>query len=765
MEQNSFDLGRMVALVKRYKWFYVLSLIFCLGLSIAYLYRTPKVYSINAQVLIADQEGGGNQMLKALSLGQGASVEDEVQVMDAHQLLTQAIRELGIDRRYYSKANILKTRDLYNNAPLKVMALQSILDTLSEQLIFKIRVSPKADHIAVTVKKGRFSTVAEAFGRKLPMVVNTPYGYYSIDTTKYYRPGKELKLTATVANPHSVAQGMDKLSVSRSTKKSNGITLYTEDNVTARGKDLLNKMIEIYNRWSQEKKNETARNTGKFIDERLGAIYAGLSDSEADIESFKRDNNITEPQVEVGLKLQRRQQVEAQLNNFETQNEVFKMIRAFVSDPKTRYEPIPFIEGANEKALESYNELILKRITLLQTAKPGNLAIETLDRQIDAMRQNVISTVDRVVASNAKRLEELKTINSSDDGELAKVPAQERQYRELMRQQTIKNELYSFLLEKREENQLLLAASLPKGQIIDTAYVHDKPVSPKPAMVIFLGIILGLLLPTAVLYIKSLLNNKFDNGEELSRLTSVPLAGEMTHSRRAAAQGLVIRGNSTDPVAELFRLMRSNIAFMLPAPKEGEGSVIAITSSIGHEGKSFIASNLAETLALMNKKVVLVGYDIRKPMLAKYLDLQPEPGITNYLSNPTVTIPEIVQKKADFSVIVAGPVPPNPTELLLGERTRQSIEELRRLYDYVILDTAPLGLVSDSFSLIQYADLTLYVTRAKYTLRSHIKMLNKWIADKRLGNVAVVVNDVHFDRNSGYGYGYSLDDSDAKKAK
>lgn len=763
MEQNTFDMGRLMATVGRHRWLFIISVAVCLGLSLLYLYRTPKTYAVSAQVLVSDEDGGGSSMLKTLALGTGgASVEDEVLVMDAHQLLAQAVEELGLNKTYITNVNIIKKRDLYGVSPLKVMAPKSLLDTLSETLIFKIDVNDKGDEVDVKVKRGRFKTLAEGHATHLPMTIRTPYGLFAIDTTKYYKPGKDVYVCAFVSSPDATAQGITELVVSRSSKKSNGISLEWEDNVPERGADLLDKMIEIYNRWSQAKKDETARNTARFIDERLEYIYRELSSSEADIQNFKQAQGITEPQVEVPLKLQRQSQIDAQLTNLQTQNEVFQMIRQFVSDPKTRYEPIPFLEGANDAALEEYNGLILRRMTLLKTAKPGNVALQTLDTQIDAMRQNVIATIDRVIASNSMRMRQAASKNSQERGTLTRYPSQERHYRELMRQQTVKNTLYSFLLEKREENQLLLAASLPKGQIIDRAYVHNKPVAPKTPMVIFLGLVLGLILPAMYLYLKGLLNNKFDNPDELSRLTSVPIAGEMAHSRRAATQGLVIQGNSTDPVAELFRLIRSNMDFMLPATEPGQGSVIAVTSSVGGEGKSFIAANLAETLALAGKRVVLVGYDIRKPMLARYLDLKAEPGITNYLSNPDVTIQQLIQRKADFDVIVAGPIPPNPAELLLSQRAADSIATLRQMYDIVLLDTAPMGMVSDSAALTKYADLTLYVTRARYTLKSHIAMLNKYVADKRLRHVALVVNDVHLDRNSGYGYGYNLDEPSDK---
>ena len=305
---------------------------------------------------------------------------------------------------------------------------------------------------------------------------------------------------------------------------------------------------------------------------------------------------------------------------------------------------------------------------------------------------------------------------------------------------------------------MVLAATTPKGKIIDNAFAFNAPIAPKKMMVIVIAFFFGLFIPAMWLYIKTLLNNKFDSIESLSKLTSLPIIGEICHSRRAKDNPIVVSETSTRPIAELFRLLRSNLQFMFPLKSPDNGQVAMVTSSCSGEGKTFVSMNVAESLALLNKKVVLVGLDIRLPMLAQNLGLPSAPGVTNYLSGAIDDIETLINHHGNCDIIVAGPVPPNPSELLLTDRIEQLVVELKQRYDYVIIDSAPIGLVSDTFSLSKYSDVTLYVSRANYTKKSFIKYLNSVVERGQLKNVAVVVNDTNPKLSHGYGYGYGSKD-------
>lgn len=759
---DQIDVSQIVGVLRRNWWMFAVSVILCCALGVVYLYVKHSVYVIHAKVLVAYDEGQGSMgssLMQSLSLGGvgGSNVEDEVLVMGAHSIKEQAIKELKLNRSYYSPDGFLKKKYYYNNSPIEISAPEEVFDTLSVGMKFNIKANKDLSKIEVEVKKGRFTTLAEVTGDKLPMVVNTPYGIYSIDKTKFYVPGEEVEVVANVTGNSVYAEAITTdLTVQKSEKKANGISLYYEDINIKRGKDLLNKMVELYNRRGQKEKDEMAVNTGRFIDERLDTLYVSLADAERKIQNYKQNKNIVDVSSEARYLMQKKGTLENALLSAETQYEVLKMADDFFSNPKNNYAMMPFAPELSgvEDAITLYNEMIAKRMEIETNAKGDNPALLAINEQIDAMRENVKKSINRAVSSASVRLKELKAESSASENKLSSIPAQEREYLELHRDQTIKNQLYSFLLQKREENQLVLAATTPKGKIIDEAFAYNEPVAPKKMMIIVVALFFGLIIPALWLYVKNLMNNKFDSVESLARHTSLPIIGEICHSRRAKNNPLVVSETSTHPIAELFRLLRTNLQFMIPVKGSALGQVAVITSSCSGEGKTFISMNVAESLALLDKKVVLVGLDIRLPMLAQNLGLPASPGVTNYLSGAINDVGSLINHHSNCDVIVAGPVPPNPSELLLSDRIEQLIKELKQRYDYVIIDSAPIGLVSDTFSLSKYSDVTLYVSRANYTKKSFIKYLNSVVERGQLKNVAVVVNDTNPKLSHGYGYGY-----------
>ena len=417
----------------------------------------------------------------------------------------------------------------------------------------------------------------------------------------------------------------------------------------------------------------------------------------------------------------------------------------------------PEVAGIKD-AIVAYNELISKKMELEENAFGDNTVLVKLKEQIDATRKNIKKSIGKAVESASVKLDELRNRETESVERLGEIPAQEREYLELKRDQSIKNQLYSFLLQKKEENQLVLAATTPKGKVVDDAFAYNDPIAPNKMMIVVVAFFFGLLIPLVWIYLKEIMSNKFDSIEGLARLTSLPIMGEICHSRRAKDDPIVVSEKSTRPIAELFRLLRSNLQFMFPIKSAEDGQVAMITSSCSGEGKTFVSMNVAESLALMNKKVVLVGLDIRLPMLAQNLKLPSSPGVTNFLSGAIDNVDELINRHANCDIIVAGPVPPNPSELLLSNRVEQLINDLKNRYDYVIIDSAPIGLVSDTFSLSKFSDVTLYVSRANYTKKSFIKYLNSVVERGQLKNVAVVVNDTNPKLSHGYGYGYGAKD-------
>ncbi len=771
MKQNNLnkdtfiDLSSLLDLCKRYWWLFLASVVFCLVLAVVYIYVSKPVYLISSKVLVSQDEDGagvGAKLVKSLSLGGGGSkVDDEVLVFRSHDLRSRIAEELKTNCRYVEKENFFKRVERYGKSPIEISAPKAVFDTLTTVLKFKIKVNDKTDKINILVKKGFFRTLADVETNKFPVTISTDYGIYVVDTTKNYKAGTPLNLTASVMGYGLKAEDYDKeLTANLVSKKSNGIYLSIEEKDIQRGKDIIDKLVELYNERCQAEKDEMAVNTGRFIDERLLLIYEELSENESEIEEYKQRNSLTDMNAEVRALFQKRDMSENVILQLEIQYSIAQMIKDFLNDSKNDNSLVPFSAdfSAAGELIEAYNELMLEKLKLDKSAKEGNVAMSTLNEQISALRENIRSSIDQSIESMSIRLENVRTQEDKALGKLGSMPTKEREFRELYRQQGIKNELYTFLLQKREENALVLAARTPKGKIVDKAYAYSEPISLSKFAILFIALVIGLLVPIIYIYIKRLFTTKFSTQDELSALLTVPVLGEISHNRHRSS--LVVKAGKVSSIVELFRLLRNNVQFMLNKQND---KIILVTSSISGEGKSFVSLNLAATFALLGKKVAVVGMDIRNPKLHEYLNLKSIPGVTSYLSKSDVQLDDIVQyckEAGDLNVIVGGPIPPNPSELLLTERVQELINNLREKYDYVIIDSAPIAMVSDTFSLAKYADAVVFVARANYTKRRFVKYLNDVIANKQLENVAVVLNDTNPKYSMGYGYGYGAEDKE-----
>lgn len=756
--EKIIDFGSIINKYKRFWWLFVLSLIACIGLAIVYLkYKLPE-YLVISTILVDqddDASSAGASLLKSLSMGGGgASVDDEVVVMGSQDICSKMVKELKLNRMYVKRKSILNKDDLYQNSPIEIDAPDEVFDTLSIGMNFKVTIKEdgKAD---IKVKKGMFKTFTTLTDQSLPTTVTIPYGSYVVKTTKYYVPGKEVVINANVTgNLLRTEQFMEDMTVKVLNKKSNAIYMDVQTSNVKRGKDMLNTMIRLYNERGQQEKDEQAVNTANFIKERLGLIYNELTKSEADIEAYKRAHNMADVDNQTKVSIARQEQAENKIVALEAQYRIVGLIDDFINDPRNKYSYIPFEADstAASGSIKAFNQLAMRRAELAQSAKGDNEALKEIDRQLDNMRETIRKGVSNTQNALRIQLDKASQVSRESQGEMSRVPSLEREMRDLYREQGIQNALYTFLLQKREENALVLAATTPKGKIVDNAYAKSKPVAPNIPVVLLIALIAGFMLPILLLYLKNLFTTKFSTQDELQELTKSPVLGEICHNRHK--ESLVVKPGKTSSIVELFRLLRNNVQFLMT---KKDDKVVLVTSSISGEGKSFISANLASSFALLGKKVALVGMDIRSPQLAKMLSIKDTPGVTNYLSNSDIEINEIVQQVADvenLNVIVAGPIPPNPSELLLGERTTKLFEDLRKDFDIIIIDSAPIAMVSDTFSLAKFGDTTLFVTRANHTKRNLVKYFNDVVARKQFSNAAVVLNDSNPRLSAGYGYGY-----------
>jgi capsular exopolysaccharide synthesis family protein len=430
------------------------------------------------------------------------------------------------------------------------------------------------------------------------------------------------------------------------------------------------------------------------------------------------------------------------------------MTSDFLANPNNAYELIPtnVSNGTVQGGIDSYNSLVMQRMRLLAYAKPDNNTIKLLSEQIDAMRKNITTSINRAYKDLEVTMRDLRTEQATTMGKLSDVPTQEREFLDMKRQQAVKQELYVFLLKRREETAMMLANAVPKGIIVDDAYTLSEPIGLGKKAILFLGLLLGLFLPPVYIYLSKLLRNKFDTRQDVEKIIDAPILGEICNDR--SGEALVVSSISTTSCCELFRLLRTNLLFVL---NDVNDKVVLMTSTTSGEGKSFIATNLAATLSLLNKKVLLVGMDIRNPQLAQYLKINPRFGLTQYLSSSEINLDDIITPlpgNNNLSVIVAGPVPPNPAELLTSHRVDELFTTLRERYDYIIVDTAPVGMVSDTFTLDRIADATVYVCRANYTPTNEFRSMVEDIHENnRLKKLSVVVNGTASKRVYTYGYG------------
>lgn len=756
-EEQIIDFSAFVRKYKRYWWLFLLSLIACISIAFVYLKIAKRVYNVKAVVLVAQDDNGagaGASLLKSMKLmGQGSKVDDEMVVFSSQELCTQVVNQLKLNHSYIEDKGWFKPeRDHYNSSPIEVIAPEEMFDTLSS-VKFKIDVD-KAGLANIKATSGKHK-LADVKGVTLPTTLKTVYGRFAINTTKKFKQGKECHITARLTGNQILGERLNKrIKVKLASKKSNGINLSIAENNKSRGMDILNTLMDLYNDRGQREKDEQAINTAKFIDERLALIYKGLTSSEADIESYKKAHKIVDPELQIKSAVAKQELSDRAIIKLETNKQLLGMVRDFVSNPANKHSYIPFEvdSSAASGSIRAYNNLLAKRQELAQSAKGDNLALKQLDEQIDAMHGNVVQGINSSIKGVDIQLNKMRSQFNQTAGEMGQVPTEEREARELLRQQGIQNTLYTFLLEKREENALVLAATTPKGKIVDHAYAQSTPISPNRMVVLVMALLASLLLPLLLVYLKDLFTTKFSNQEELEEISQVPFIGHIHHNRHNTQ--LVVKDGKTSAIVELFRYVRNNLQFML---NKEDDKVILVTSSVSGEGKSFISTNIASSFALLGKRVALVGMDIRSPKLAQMLDLNEMPGVTSYLSRSDVSLDQIAQPCKEvkgLDVFVGGAIPPNPSELLLSDRVKDMFRDLRERYDVIIVDSAPVAMVSDSFALDKYSNATVYVTRANYTKRNLIKFMNRIAANKQLKNMCIVLNDTKPSNDNTYGYGY-----------
>lgn len=753
---NNSDFIDFGALLRQYikKWYlFAISVGVCLALALLFIYVRKPVYAVRANLLVA-QENSNPMEAKMGDIGAlfGADgkVDDEIFIVSSHSLYRDVVRDLGLNIKHYYRRQFLKTTLEYPTWPIDVTPQAGVLDTLRRGILFKIDLNNNGKAaISAHIKR---KTVAEVEDVNLPYVMDTPLGQFTIAKTQYCPANEDVYSKVTVSGYDGAAEELSlDVAAEIANKRSNVIQLSINTTNTDYGEAILDDVIRQYNLRGFREKNNQGEQTEKFIDERLVLISENLNKTEAEMQKYNEKKGIVNLGVETQYQTEKRAEIEAELLKTRTQREIMQMTVDFLNKPDNEYALIPItVENIGlQTAIQLYNDQIMSRNDLLRSAKENNTALVSANERIALSRANILSALYNALRQQQIALEDLMKEYSNTGGYLSQVPLSQREYTELRRQQEVQQGLYLYLLKSREENSMLMANTTPKGQIIDAAFTYGEPLGLGNKIIAILALLFGLMIPPVWLYVKKIFHNRFETRQDVEKVTEVPILGEMCIDR--TGRQLVVASDDTTATAELFRLMRSNLLFVL---NDANDKVVLMTSSSSGEGKSFISINLAASLALLDKRVLLVGMDIRNPRLAEYLDIAPRFGLTQYLSSDNVTLDSMITPIGDvpgLDVIVAGPVPPNPAELLMSRKVDQLFKTLRGMYDYIIVDTAPIGLVSDTFTLDRIADAAIYVCRANYTSLSDLAGVNDIYEHHRLKKLSLVINGSAANKTYGYG--------------
>lgn len=748
-------------------WF-VVSIIICIACAWGYLRLTTPIYNISATVLIKDEKkGGGASMSSELEkmglegfVSSSSNVDNEIEVLRSKSLAREVVNNLGLFVTYMDEDEF-PSKELYHTSPVLVSLTHQEADKLPGRMEINMILQPTgALGVQITVGEKEYRKQFD----KLPAVFPTDEGtiafFANNDTLSAVCPEnitKERHITAFINRPFSVLKEyVSSLSIAPTSKTTSVVVISLENTNTRRGRDYINKLLEMYNINANNDKNEVAQKTAEFIDERIGIISKELGSTEQDLENFKRSAGITDLSSEAQIALTGNAEYEKKRVENQTQINLVMDLQRYMKG--NEYEVLPsnigLQDAASAGAIDRYNQMLVERKRLLRTSTENNPTIINLDTSIRAMRTNVQATLDATLKGLQITKEDLAREASRYSRRINDVPTQERQFVSIARQQEIKSGLYLMLLQKREENAITLAATANNAKIIDEALADDNPISPKKTIVYLAALVLGVGLPVGVIYLIGLTKFKIEGRADVEKLTSLPVVGDIPLADEKTGS-IAVFENQNNLMSETFRNVRTNLQFML----ENGKNVILVTSTISGEGKSFISANLAISLSLLGKKVVIVGLDIRKPGLNKVFNIpKKEHGITQYLTNTTANLMDFVQPSdinKNLFILPGGTVPPNPTELLARGGLEKAIETLKANFDYVILDTAPVGMVTDTLLIGRVADLSVYVCRADYTHKAEFTLINELAENNKLPNLCIAVNGLDLNsRKYGYYYGY-----------
>ena len=748
----------------------VACLVAAMAAAYVYLRYQPPVYSVSSTVLIKQGEKmrsvsasqiGGMQDLGTFSMA--SNFDNEIEVLQSFSLIKKVVSRLSLYIDYTEERPFGYAIPVYNNTPVRVWMTPDEAERLPSPLAVTLACG-QSGAVTATVSyaiRGEEQTLSKAFGR-LPAVFVTPVGTLSLSAppdsiAPKWQPGRTV--VATVTSPSAMAASYKaRLSAAPTSDYTSIVRLGFNDTDISRGEDFLTALVELYNNEANEDKNQVAIRTAEFIDERIRVINEELGTTESELAEYKQRAGLTDLDADAQLALQGNSEYDQKRADNTNQLRLVRYLSDYIDNPANKNEVIPVNVGLTDAALTNvitqYNELMVERKRLLRTSKETSPAVINLDVAIAATRSTVLTTVESAEKALLITRNNLDIEAGKYRTRISNAPRQERELRDISRQQEIKANLYLMLLQKREENAITLAAKANNGRVVEEPRVAGL-VAPNSRNIYMMAFILGLLFPVGGIWLSRSLKFKIEGRKDVERMTNVPVVGDIP--RADTAQGsIVIKENSNEVMEEVFRNLRTNVQYMM----EEDGKVVLFTSSTSGEGKSFNAANLALSLAFMEKRTVIVGLDIRNPSLNRIFGIDSKAdGITRYLASPASTdllsLCRPVALSPCLYVLPCGTIPPNPTELVARKTLDKAVEQLRQHFDYIIIDTAPVGMVTDTRLIMRVADLCVYVCRADYTRKNDFEQVNDLVANDKVPPLCVLINGIDMDkRKNGYYYGY-----------
>ncbi|PQA52721.1 GumC family protein [Siphonobacter curvatus] len=736
---------------RNWPWFLV-SVVVALGAGYAYLLYQQPIYRVQASLLIKDEKKGVDtgELMKQLDMfGQQKLVDNEIEILKSYTLMNKIVGDMNLEVKYFEPSKFGK-REVYGNVPIKLMIEQAKPELYKEQLEISF---PENNQVRLN-------------GRTYPInqSVETPYGRLRFFASKPVLKEEEPLIAQAIPRSKAVEGYLKNLKTETTSKQSTVIQLTLEDAVPAKGEAILNRLIEEYNTAAVEDKNKTASNTLKFLDERLGLVSGELQNVEKNVAQYKTSQGITDLSAQAQSFLQTVQTNDAQLSQVNLQLGAIRDVERYINSRSSERTGAPSTLGLSDPVLlgliTKVSELELQREQLARTTSEQNPMLQTLESQIKSVKANIKENVETSKTMLRTSKDQLLATNRKMEGVIRGIPQKERSLIDISRQQAIKNDLYTFLLQKREETAVSFASTIADSRTVDMARSSNEPVKPVGKMIFALFGLIGLVIPVGAMTVKDAMNNRVMRRTDVEEMTNVPILGEVVKSKDA--DRLIMSPQNRSVISEQIRTIRTNLQFLKSA---SESQVLLFTSSISGEGKSFVSLNLGASLALVDRPTVILEMDLRKPKLREALGMANTVGISNYLIGEA-SLEECLHPipgYENYFIMPSGPIPPNPSELLSNPRMEQMFAELRDKFTYVLVDSPPIGLVTDAQLIAPFTDSTMYMVRHDVTPKHYLKMIDTLYKEQRFQKLNIILNGVGEGEAYYYSYSYGYYGDDKKK--